>query len=123
VKALVAILDVLLRALLPILFERSKPTAEDSRRNTQLRDSLRRRVRQSWGKGGLACVCLAVILLLPGCGIRTVYVPSGEPVRLRETVKRARSGSRTRMASPFRASWTCRRAGTASTHPTPSRSE
>jgi len=90
VKALVAILDVLLRALLPILFERSKPTAEDSRRNTQLRDSLRRRVRQSWGKGGLTCVCLAVILLLPGCAIRTVYVPPGEPVRLRETVKRAK---------------------------------
>jgi len=90
VKVLAAILEVLLRALLPVLFERAKPTAEDSRRQPELRDRLRRRVRKSWGPRKLACLCLAVILLLPGCGTRTVYVPSGEPVRLRETVNRAK---------------------------------
>ena len=35
-------------------------------------------------------VFLAGALLLPGCGTRTVYVPPGEPVRLRMTVKRAK---------------------------------
>ena len=30
---------------------------------------------------------LLPILLMAGCGVRTVYVPHGTPVRLRETVK------------------------------------
>ena len=30
---------------------------------------------------------LLPILLLTGCGVRTIYVPHGTPVRLRETVK------------------------------------
>jgi len=30
---------------------------------------------------------LLTIMLLPGCGVRTIYVPHGTPVRLRETVK------------------------------------
>jgi len=30
---------------------------------------------------------LLPILLLAGCGLRTVYVPHGTPVRLRETVE------------------------------------
>ena len=51
---------------------------------------MRRRVRKTWGSGKLACLCLVVILLLPGCETRTVYVPSGEPVRLRETVHNAK---------------------------------
>ena len=33
---------------------------------------------------------LLPILLLAGCGARTVYVPAGEPVRLRETIPRAK---------------------------------
>ena len=86
-KALLAILEVILRALLPVLLERSKPTAEDGRRHPELWDRLRRGVRARWAKTAL-CVLLA--LSLAGCGTRTVYVPSGEPVRLRETVKRAK---------------------------------
>jgi len=30
---------------------------------------------------------LLPILLLAGCGVRTIYVPHGTPVRLRETVE------------------------------------
>lgn len=30
---------------------------------------------------------LLPILFLAGCGVRTIYVPHGTPVRLRETVK------------------------------------
>ena len=82
---IVAILEVVLRALLPVLFERSRPTAEDSRTQPELRDRLRRRVRKTWGGAALALL-LATALLVSGCGTRTIYVPSGEPVRLRETV-------------------------------------
>lgn len=88
-KALLAILEVILRALLPVLLERSRPTAEDSRRQPELRERLRRRVRESWGRHAVV-VMLVGALLLSGCGTRTVYVPPGEPVRLRETVKRAK---------------------------------
>ncbi len=30
---------------------------------------------------------LLPLVLLTGCGVRTIYVPHGTPVRLRETVK------------------------------------
>ena len=86
-KALLAILDVILRALLPVLLERSQPTAEDGQRQAALRDRLRRRVRARWAK---AALCMLLALSLAGCGTRTVYVPPGEPVRLRETIKRAK---------------------------------
>ena len=33
---------------------------------------------------------LLPILLLTGCGVRTIYVPHGTPVRLRETVENAK---------------------------------
>ena len=99
----VAILEVVLRVLLPALLGRSRPTAEDSRRQDELRDRLRRRVRKTWsapnrsiprsgvpGTAEFVCLCLAVVLLLSGCVTRTVYVPPGEPVRLRETVRGAK---------------------------------
>ncbi|MHC1597884.1 MAG: hypothetical protein ACXQT3_06185 [Methermicoccaceae archaeon] len=33
---------------------------------------------------------LLLLFLLPGCCTRTIYVPYGEPVRLRETIKQAK---------------------------------
>ena len=33
---------------------------------------------------------LLPILLLTGCAVRTVYVPHGTPVRLRETIRNAK---------------------------------
>ena len=86
---IVAILEVVLRAFLPVLFERSEHRAEDSRRQAEVRDRLRRRVRKTWGGATLTLV-LAAALLLSGCGTRTVYVPGGEPVRLRETIHAAK---------------------------------
>jgi len=83
----VEILTVILRALLPAIFKASKSTAEDAAPQTELRDKLRTRVRSTWGK---VVIILLIVLLLPGCGTRTIYVPSGEPVRLRETISNAR---------------------------------
>jgi len=81
------ILEAVLRALLPAIFRASKRTAEDGVTRPELRERLRRRVRRTWGR---AVIVLLVILLLPGCGTRIIYVPSGEPVRLRETIRNAK---------------------------------
>lgn len=83
----IAILEVVLRALLPAIFKASKHTAEDGATQAELRERLRRKVRKTWRLGVLV---LLVILLLPGCGTRTIYVPPGEPVRLRETIRDAK---------------------------------
>jgi len=32
-------------------------------------------------------LCIALVIGLTGCGVRTIYVPHGTPVRLRETVR------------------------------------
>jgi hypothetical protein len=91
-KWLVTILTVVLRALLPAIFRSARPTAEDAAPQPELRNRLRERVRKTWGA---AALCLFAVLLLPGCGggslfTRTIYVPHGEPVRLRETIKNAK---------------------------------
>jgi hypothetical protein len=86
VKWLVAIIEAILRALVPALIKASTPTAEDSRPQPQLRDRLRAKVRGAWAAG------LVLLALLPvaGCQPRTIYVAAGEPVRLRETIKGAK---------------------------------
>ena len=86
-KWLLGILEVALRALLPVLREELRDSAEDARRQPELRQRLSHRVRQTWGK---ACLLLCLALVLAGCATRTVYVPHGEPVRLRETIHGAK---------------------------------
>ena len=83
-KALVAILVAILQVLLPALFKAAKPTAEDSAGQPELKKRLRARVRQTWA------VSLLCIVFLTGCGAKTIYVPDGEPVRLRETIRGAK---------------------------------
>jgi len=87
VKWLLAILEVVLRALLPVLAERWRDTQEDAMRRPELRERLRRRVWETWVKASLV---LSLALFLTGCATRTVYVPYGEPVRLRETIHDAK---------------------------------
>ena len=83
-KILVTLLTVILRALLPVLFEKAKDTAEDADSQSELRDRLRRHVRKTW------LVIPFAFVLLAGCATRTVYVPHGTPVRLRETITQAK---------------------------------
>ena len=89
---IINIIVAILRALVPTLFKQfkqSRPTCEDARRQPELKGRLKDRIRKSgWNKTVLVVI---VLLILPGCfGSRTVYVPSGEPVRLRETIKNAK---------------------------------
>ena len=83
-KFVVSLIVEILRVLLPALFKAAKPTAEDSTSQPELRERLRKRVRQTWA------VAFLWIFFLTGCGSRAIYVPHGEPVRLRQTIRGAK---------------------------------
>ena len=74
-----------LRILLPALVAASTPRQEDARSQPELRRRLQERIRHTWGTAAVLLLALACV----GCA-RTIYVPPGEPVRLRETVKSAK---------------------------------
>ena len=86
---IINIIIAILRALVPALIKGSRPTCEEAKRQPELKSRLKDWINKAgWKKASLV---LIVLLCLPGCfGNRTVYVPSGEPVRLRETVKGAK---------------------------------
>lgn len=86
-KIVIDIVVALLRAFLPAMIEAATPTAEDGYKAKDLRDALRDRVRGTWGK---TAIVLALCVVLASCATRTIYVPDGTPVRLRETVKGAK---------------------------------
>ncbi|MFW6153736.1 MAG: hypothetical protein ACOC95_00800 [Planctomycetota bacterium] len=81
-KALIALVVSILRILLPWAVKQSRPTAGDADPDRETRDRLREQIRKHW-----VFVIVAVPLVMVGCGVRTVYVPHGTPVRLRETVE------------------------------------
>ena len=87
---LIEIVVLILRALVPALVEdavkRQAPSSEDGAPQLDLRQKLQQRIRQTWGAAALMCVLLFSV----GCaGTRTIYVPDGTPVRLRETIPNA----------------------------------
>jgi len=88
VSVLLSILTAILQAILPFLFRATERKAEDGAKQTELRDRLRGRVHRTWGKAALV-LCLGLSLIVSGCGLRTVYVSDGEPVRLRATIHNA----------------------------------
>ena len=83
-KALITILVAVLQVLIPALFKAATPPAEDSAPQPEVKRRLRQRVRQTWA------VILLGILFITGCANRTILVPEGEPVRLRETIRNAK---------------------------------
>ena len=83
-EIIINIVIAVIRVFLPAVITASKPTAEDGDKTTTLRDMLRDRVRGTWGRG---VVVLLLCVALAGCASRTIYVPDGTPVRLRETLK------------------------------------
>lgn len=87
-KTLLTLLAALLRLVLPAVLDALNKRAEQSPPQPQLRDRLVRRVRRTWPA---ACVLLlAAACAMPGCRPRSIYVPAGEPVRLRQTVRGAK---------------------------------
>jgi hypothetical protein len=83
---LISLIVALFRALLPWVAGESRPTAEDADPDQQTKDKLRAKVRKHW-----LIVAFVLPVALTGCAsgslfTRTVYVPHGTPVRLRETV-------------------------------------
>lgn len=89
-NALVAILTAFFRALLPWVAKQSRPTAQDAAPDQQTKHRLRAKVREHF-----PVVAFVLPILLTGCAggspfTRTIYVPHGTPVRLRETIKDAK---------------------------------
>ncbi len=86
-----AIITAIVQAIVAILTKRSRPTAENGAKQPELRNRLRHEVRRKWSGKKLPVIAFLVVVLgLPGCATRTIYVASGEPVRLRETVRGAK---------------------------------
>jgi len=88
---LIEIIVLILRALLPAVVEevgKSRiPTSEDAAPQPELKRRLQERIRKTWGAAAvviLLCFCVGCV------GNRTVYVPDGTPVRLRETIRDAK---------------------------------
>ena len=90
---IIAIVEIILRALLPALVEGATPGSEDGARQPLLRERLLERVRARWSSVSIPSIpsisSILLLLALAGC-TQTIYVPSGEPVRLRETIKAAK---------------------------------
>jgi len=79
---------LVLKVLLTFLVAKAQegPRMDEGQRQPALRGRLGRRIRQTWG----AVLIGALLVSSAGCASRTVYVPTGEPVRLRETVRSAK---------------------------------
>ena len=89
-RSLLAILWAILNSALAVWLAPRQDAAQDAMSPPRaLVDRLRRRIRQSWGPPAVA----VMLLVMTGCATtttRTVYVPDGTPVRLRETVPQVR---------------------------------
>ena len=70
----------ILRILIPALFEASPDTYSVAAPQPELKKALADKVRATWG-------VVVLLILLPGCFTRTVYVPHGTPVKLRESIE------------------------------------
>ncbi len=88
INIIIQIIVAVLQAVLPAMLNR-KDTFEDAKKQTALKDRLNDRIDKSWGKAAIPLVL--VCLLLTGCtSSKVIYVPDGEPVKIRETIKNAK---------------------------------
>jgi len=90
-QILINLVAAVLKVLLSVLFENRQPTAEDAQRQPELRKRLQAKVRRAGRTLALLAALSCVAAGGAGCGrTRTIYVPPGEPVRLRETIEGAK---------------------------------
>ncbi len=83
-----------LRAFFPAAFDEARKslrdTAEDAKPRPELKARLHKRIRERWRGAAAAGVLAFACLAGSGCGTRVVFVPPGEPVRLREPIPKAK---------------------------------
>jgi len=82
-EIILAILLALLRALLPALLPGTSATSPSSVADGARQPALRERLQEIVRRHGW----VILVICVAGCWTRTIYVPAGEPVRLRETVR------------------------------------
>jgi len=85
-EVLLAILLAILRALLPALLPGTSATPSSSVADGARQPALRERLADIVRRHGW----VILVICLTGCWTRTIYVPAGEPVRLRETIRNAK---------------------------------
>jgi len=84
-KFIIELIVALLKAFFPAIKDGLKDTytvavPEDDGLKKRLRD----KVNATWGTSlALLCLCLCLV----GCGTKTVYIPDGTPVKLREALE------------------------------------
>lgn len=81
---IVELIVALLKAFFPSMKEASQDTYIQAEKDESLEKRLRDKVNAAWGK---SMIFLCLSLALVGCGTRTIYVPDGQPVKLRESLK------------------------------------
>ena len=86
-KTLISIIIIILKALLPAMIDHSQPQHKDVDAQPKLKNKLKQKVRRLWA----FALIFSLALFSSGC-VKTVaiYVPDGEPVRLREPIKNAK---------------------------------
>ena len=85
-ELLLSIMVMILRALLPALLPGTSATSPSSVADGARQPALRERLHEIVRRHGW----VILVICLAGCWTRTIYVPAGEPVRLRETVRAAK---------------------------------
>jgi len=87
VNWLVTLIVALIKILLPALTAKAKRTSENGARDGELAKRLGRRIENTWGALRVFLAAAVLACTFSGCAARTIYVPDGAPVRLRETVR------------------------------------
>jgi hypothetical protein len=80
---LVELIVAILKAFFPAIQKASKNSYTQAHPQNELKKRLEKSILQHWGKALILCFCFFSL----GCFERTVYVPDGTPVKLREKVR------------------------------------
>jgi hypothetical protein len=80
IKLLSALLPGIIKELLNI-----KPTMAEGKSDGRTEKRLKKKIKKRWSKSKLPLIVF--IIIFAGCGVKTVYVPEGDAVKLRETLK------------------------------------
>lgn len=83
---LVKLIVGILKFVLPAIMKKSKAGYIEASPQKEVKKSFQDNVRKHWG----ITTALFCMFMLTGCFDKTIYVPDGTPVKLRETIKNAK---------------------------------